>query len=208
MMGVSMNGWVCIDADNVSLERCKIFNTILSNNGVRYGLNVTQCYINCSTDRSAIYGYSDSYFRNATIKNNIIIHKHNDYDSYSAIEGVHDSEISNNYLVVESCTGGSYIRDVIYNVTNSQIYNNIIRHGSSPERICANTGSDSNNAFYNNVVSAAEGTYTNVSNIVYLGTQDFSSVFADGLNDAASRLKANSPAKGAGVAGGDCGAFG
>ena len=207
MMGVSMNGWVCIDADNVSLERCKIFSTIHSYYGLRYGLNVTQCYINCSTYRSAIHGYSDNHFRNATIKNNIIIHKFlNRYEYYSAIEGVHYSEISNNYLVVESCT--DWVHDVIYNVTNSQIYNNIIRHGKYPDRICANTGSDSNNAFYNNVVSAAEGTYTNVSNIVYLGTQDFSSVFADGLNDAAYRLKANSPAKGAGVDGGDCGAFG
>ena len=208
MMGVSMNGWVYINADNVSLERCKIFNTIQSNSGVRYGLNVTQCYINCSTERSAIHVYNNSHLRNATIKNNIIIHKffNNSY-YYSAIEGVHDSEISNNYLVVESCRSG-YAHDVIYNVTNSQIYNNIIRHGSYPDRICANTGSDSNNGFYNNVISAAEGTYTNVSNIVYLGTQDFSSVFADGMDDAAYRLKADSPAKGAGVDGGDCGAFG
>lgn len=207
MMGVSMNGYVYIYADNVSLERCKIFSMIYSDNGVRYGLNVTQCYINCSTEASAIYGYGGSPFRNATIKNNIIIHKYYNYQRYSAIEGVHYSEISNNYLVVESCDGDR-VRDVIYNVTNSQIYNNIIRHGSYPDRICANTGSDSNNGFYNNVISAAEGTYTNVSNIVYLGTQDFSSVFADGLNDAAYRLKAESQAKGAGVDGSDCGAFG
>ena len=211
MMGVSMNGWVYIYADNVSLERCKIFNTIYTDNGVRYGLNVTQCYINCSTERSAICGYNNQYnnhpFRNATIKNNIIRHKYYDYRSYSAIENVHDSEISNNYLVVESCDGDR-VRDVIYNVTNSQIYNNIIRHGSYPDRICSNTGSDNNNAFYNNVVSAAEGTYTNVSNIVYLGTKDFSSVFADGMNDAAYRLKADSPAKGVAADGGDCGAFG
>lgn len=207
MMGVSMNGWVYIYADNVSLERCKIFSTIYSDNGVRYGLNVTQCYINCSTDASAIYGYGGSPFRNATIKNNIIIHKYYNYQRYSAIEGVHYSEISNNYLVVESCDGDR-VRDVIYNVTNSQIYNNIIRHGSYPDRICSNTGSDNNNAFYNNVVSAAEGTYTNVSNIVYLGTKDFSSVFADGMDDAAYRLKADSPAKGAAADGGDCGAFG
>ena len=208
MMGVSMNGWVFINADNVSLERCKIFNTIQSNSGVRYGLNVTQCYIKCSTERSAIHVYNNSHLRNATIKNNIIIHKYCQSRNYSAIEGVYDSEISNNYLVVESCTNSSYAQDVIYNVTNSQIYNNIIRHGSYPDRICANTGSDNNNGFYNNVISAAEGTYTNVSNIVYLGTKDFSSVFADGINDAAYRLKANSPAKGAGVDGSDCGAFG
>ena len=208
MMGVSMNGWVYINADNVSLERCKIFNTIQSNSGVRYGLNVTQCYINCSTERSAIHVYNNSHLRNATIKNNIIIHKFlNRSEYYSAIEGVHYSEISNNYLVVESCRSG-YAQDVIYNVTNSQIYNNIIRHGSYPDRICANTGSDSNNGFYNNVISAAEGTYTKVSNIVYLGTKDFSSVFADGMDDAAYRLKADSPAKGAAADGGDCGAFG
>ena len=108
MMGVSMNGWVYIYADNVSLERCKIFNTIQSSyDGVRYGLNVTQCYINCSTYVSAIYAYGSNPFRNATIKNNIIRHKFYSYEEYSAIEGVHDSEISNNYLVVESCTGGS-----------------------------------------------------------------------------------------------------
>ena len=97
---------------------------------------------------------------------------------------------------------------VINNITNSQIYNNIIKHGSYPNRIFNNSASDYNNSFYNNVVTAAEGTYSNVSNIVWLGTADMSTVFAEGTDDAAYHLKEGSPAKGAAADGGDCGPYG
>ena len=142
-----------------------------------------------------------------TIKNNIIRNQYRNGYTYAAIYNVHDSEISYNYLVTESCPS-NHISDVINNITNSQIYNNIIKHGSYPDRIFANSASDYNNSFYNNVVTAAEGTYSNVSNIVWLGTADMSSVFAEGTDDAAYHLKEGSPAKGAAADGGDCGPYG
>lgn len=180
-----------------------MINYRIQRSGVtRYGLTVLQCYINCATGYSSIEGE----FRNATIKNNIIRNQYR-YDSYAAIYNVHDSEISYNYLVTESCPS-NYISDVINNITNSQIYNNIIKHGSYPDRIFSNSASDYNNSFYNNVITAAEGTYSNVSNTVWLGTADMSTVFAEGTDDAAYHLKEGSPAKGAAADGGDCGPYG
>ena len=201
MNAVTITGIVYIVNDNITLERCMI-NKILRSGVTRYGLTVLQCYINCSKGYSSIEGE----FRNATIKNNIIRNQYR-YDSYAAIYNVHDSEISYNYLVTEGCNK-SYISDVIKDITNSQIYNNIIKHGSYPNRIFNNTASDYNNSFYNNVVTAAEGTYSNVCNIVWLGTADMSTVFAEGTDDAAYHLKEGSPAKGAAADGGDCGPYG
>lgn len=199
--GVKIQGYVYIRANNITLERCNINANVHSSGGTRYGLTVLQCYINSSNSGSSIQGE----FRSATIKNNIILHQHAAYD-YNLIENVHDSEISNNYLCTVSCSS-NYVRDVLYNITNSQIYNNIIKHGIDPNRIFSNSGSGSNNGFYNNVITAEEGTYSNVQDIVYLGSADVSSVFADGMNDAAYRLKEDSPAKGAGFGGGDCGPY-
>lgn len=204
MNAVTITGIVYIENDNITLERCMINNKIKRSTGVtRYGLTVLQCYINCSKDYSSIEGE----FRNATIKNNIIRNQYRNGYTYAAICNVHDSEISYNYLVTEGCNK-SYISDVIKDITNSQIYNNIIKHGSYPDRIFANTASDYNNSFYNNVVTAAEGTYSNVSNIVWLGSADMSTVFAEGTDDAAYHLKEGSPAKGAAADGGDCGPYG
>ena len=202
MNAVTITGIVYIENDNITLERCMINYRIQKSGGTRYGLTVLQCYINCSKGYSSVEGE----FRNATIKYNIIRNQYRK-DSYAAIFNVHDSEISNNYLVTESCHS-NYISDVINNVTNSQIYNNIIKHGSYPDRIFANSSSNYNNSFYNNVVTAAEGTYSNVSNIVWLGTADMSTVFAEGTDDAAYHLKEGSPAKGAASDGGDCGPYG
>ena len=203
--GVSVNGGVNIQANNITLERCKINKHVISYKGPRYGLTVLQCFINNPNASNLIEGE----FRNATIKNNIIINSCTYYSgSYcysTAIANVHDSEIANNYLAVNNTT---YNREVLYNVTNSQIYNNIIKHGSYPDRIFANSASDYNNSFYNNVVTAAEGTYSNVSNIVWLGSADMSTVFAEGTDDAAYHLKEGSPAKGAAADGGDCGPYG
>lgn len=202
MNAVTITGIVYIENDNITLERCMLNYRIQRSGVTRYGLTVLQCYINCSKGYSSIEGE----FRNAIIKNNIIRNQYRK-DSYAAIYNVHDSEISYNYLVTESCHS-SYISDVINNITNSQIYNNIIKHGSYPDRIFANTASDYNNSFYNNVVTAAEGTYSNVSNIVWLGSADMSTVFAEGTDDAAYHLKEGSPAKGAAADGGDCGPYG
>ena len=202
MNAVTITGTVYIENDNITLERCMI-NKILRSGVTRYGLTVLQCYINCSTDYSSIEGE----FRNATIKNNIIRNQYRNGYTYAAISNVHNSEISYNYLVTEGCNK-SYISDVIKDITNSQIYNNIIKHGSYPDRIFANTASDYNNSFYNNVITAAEGTYSNVSNIVWLGSSDVSTVFAEGTDDAAYHLNEGSPAKGAAADGGDCGPYG
>ena len=199
--GVSMNGTVTIRANNITIERCRINNHV-SSYRTPYGLAVLQCYIMTSDFFASIQGE----FRNATIKNNIIITNNSDYYTSSrAIDNVHDSEIANNYLVVlKSYSNGP----VLYNITNSQIYNNIIKNAKDPNLIFANSGGTFNNGFYNNVITAAEGTYSNVQDIVYLGTADVSSVFADGINDAAYCLKEDSPAKGAGFGGVDCGPYG
>ena len=193
--GVYVNGEVWIEANNITLERCKINHRVYSYNGIRYGLTVLQCFINNTNTENSINGE----FRNATIKNNIIISSYAAYGAYStAIFNVHDSEIANNYLAVNNT---QYNRHVLYHITNSQIYNNIIRHAKDPNLIFANSDAVNNNSIYNNVITAAK-------DIVYLGSADMSSVFAPGISDAAYRLKEDSPAKGAGFGGADCGPYG
>ena len=123
----------------------------------------------------------------------------------TAINNVHDSEIANNYLAVNKTYDN---QEVLYNVTNSQIYNNIIRHAKNPNFIFANSDAVNNNSIYNNVITAAKDKYPNLTDIVYLGSADMSSVFAPGISDAAYRLKEDSPAKGAGFGGADCGPYG
>ena len=200
--GVYVNGEVWIEANNITLERCKINHRVYSYNGIRYGLTVLQCFINNTNTENSINGE----FRNATIKNNIIISSYAAYGAYStAIFNVHDSEIANNYLAVNNT---QYNRHVLYHITNSQIYNNIIRHAKDPNFIFANSDAVNNNSIYNNVITAAKDTYTNLTDIVYLGSADMSSVFAPGISDAAYRLKEDSPAKGAGFGGADCGPYG
>ena len=204
--GVTITGETKIYADNISLERCYFKKSISSTDATRYGLQVTQCYICSSSGVSCIGGV---LFSGATIKNNIIRHLYVSYDDYCGIYKVDNSVIANNYIAIESCSNSSsYIRDVISTITNSQIYNNIIKHGTAPNRIYDSSASENNNSFYNNVVTAAEGTYTNVSNIVWLGSADVSNVFAEGTDDAAYHLKEDSPAKGAAADGGDCGPYG
>ena len=199
--GVYVNGGVNIQANNITLERCKINKNVYSYKGPRYGLTVLQCFINNPNTANSIEGE----FRNATIKNNIIISSYANGGRSTAIYNVHDSEIANNYLAVNKTFEK---REVLYNVTNSQIYNNIIRNATSPNLIFANSDAVNNNSIYNNVITAADSTYTNVTDIVYLGSASMSSVFAPGTSDAAYRLKEGSKAKGAGKDGADCGPYG
>ena len=199
--GVYVNGEVSIRANNITLERCKINKNVYSYQGPRYGLTVLQCFINNPNTANSIEGQ----FRNATIKNNIIMSSFASDLRSTAIYNVHDSEIANNYLAVNKAYDN---REVLYNVTNSQIYNNIIRHAKAPNLIFANSGAVNNNSIYNNVITAADSTYTNVKDIVYLGSASMSSVFAPGTSDAAYHLKEDSPAKGAGKDGADCGPYG
>lgn len=204
LMGVSIGGSTNIAANNVTLERCKL-NYITNTSGVKYGLTVLQCYIVSGSGNGALYGRSSYPFRNATIMNNIIRWVYNSSSaSHGAIEYVYDSKIANNYIAAEKIKNGYHVLRYIF---GCQIYNNIIRHVYQPDAIYFNTDGDSDNAFYNNVISAADGTYPNANDIVYLAG-DFSTVFAEGVDDAAFRLKEDSPAKGAAADGGDCGPYG
>lgn len=205
LMGVTINGSTEIGANNVTLERCKLSIIRSFSSGVKYGLTVLQCYIASSDSYGALYGSSSYPFRNATIKNNIIRWVYKSSSAlHGAIEYVYDSEIANNYIAAENIKNGYH---VLRFITGCQIYNNIIRHVYQLDAIYFNTDGDSNNAFYNNVISAADGAYPNATDIVYLAG-DFSTVFAEGAEDAAFRLKEDSPAKGAAADGGDCGPYG
>ena len=207
LMGVSFGSSVYIKANNITLERCRVYGSICTNSRTCYGLNVLQCFIVSSISSGALYGSSSTYpFRNATIKNNIIMWTYTSSNSsYAAIEYVHDSEISNNYIAAEIQTVARY---VLRNITGSQIYNNIIKNIKNPDIVFSHSDASYNNTFHHNVVSATEGTFTNATDIVWLGTNDFSAVFAEGADDAAFRLKEDSPAKGAAADGGDCGPYG
>lgn len=206
LMGVSFGSTVYTKANNITLERCRVYGSIRHNSRTCYGLNVLQCYIVLTDYQGALNGSSSYPFRNATIKNNIIICTfRSGGTTFGAIEYVYDSKITNNYIEANKTAAD---RDVLRYITGSQIYNNIIRNTKYPNLVFSHHDASHNNTFHHNVVSATEGTFTNATDIVWLGTSDFSAVFAEGANDAAFRLKEGSPAKGAAADGGDCGPYG
>ena len=144
----------------------------------------------------AVQGASTSaYLTNAIIENNIILSR-----SYG-VANIDNTTVRNNYIRNTSA-GSSYC--VRYGV-NAVIYNNVLLNNSKPEQIL-NVGSTCRS--YNNIYSSAT---TDDENHNYgLGSADAAAVFAmNGNNDERySELKDESPAKGWGVDGADCGPSG
>lgn len=187
-------GYINLQAANITVERCYVTGTIQSNNKAHTGIVIRQCYISTGS-YCAVRGASTSaYLTNAIIENNIILS--NEY----CVAYIDNTTVRNNYM---RTTSSSYYC-VRYGV-NAGIYNNVLLHNSRPEQIL---NVDSNCRSYNNIYSSAT---TDDENHNYgLGSADAAAVFAmNGNNDEQySELKGDSPAKGWGVDGADCGPSG
>lgn len=210
--GTKIEGVKCwnldLNAANITIERCHITGRITSSSSnckTFTGITIRQCYINFAVNPSAGYfairGYSSSnYFTSATIENNIIIINDGTGSNYaeSLISRLTSCIIRNNYIRLNG--KNNY---VLENIQNSSIYNNIFIHNSQ-ERILSNVS----NTPDHNIYSSATTDETNHN--LGLGSTDESLIFAmSGNNDERySELKEDSPAKGYGRDGADCGPSG
>lgn len=212
--GTKIEGLWCsalnLHAANITIERCYVEGKITSHNNCKNytGITIRQCYIintaSSSSYNNIIVGNSSSScFTNATIENNIIINNDgSSFKAHSPIRYFQNSTIRNNYICYNgTATSNAFI---LQDVSNSSIYNNVFLNNYKPEQIFSSVS----NTPDHNIYSMAT---TDEENHNYgLGSADASLIFAmAGNNDEQySELKEDSPAKGYGRDGADCGPSG
>jgi hypothetical protein len=189
---------ITIGRNNISILKCRLYNSF---SGLSIGKSnnciVKQCYID-----ARLYIESTTV-TNFTIANNIILES----IIFSFLVPGQTGRIVNNSIgfSLSSCTPISY-RDIIASITVS---NNIFL---SPVT-CDNRNADNNfqtsnlGKFNNNIVRKGNYQSTDISNKFIT---DMTTLFTNTGTSPDSKyiLSANSPAKGAGEGGTDCGAFG
>ncbi len=179
-------------ADDITVLRCQTTGISINNNNA----TVKQCFV----ENEIYIGVGHSDF---TIQNNIIFRG----IRFGVLTASNTGKIINNTVgVAGACKPLDYGQFPIVNLT---IRNNIF---VSPEN-CGNLSSNTNYAtahfgkFNNNIVRTGNYQSVDASNKFLT---DMTTLFTDlGITpDAKYTLSANSPAKGAGEGGTDCGAFG
>lgn len=191
--GIEMTGTVCLAANNIILERCKIGS--VSYSGTAQNATIRQCYIPNGQIGGA--GMTDSRTAGWIIENCIIIRT----NGYDPIINLNRPLIRNNYVRPNYSSASASIA----HVSAATIVNNIFintRFIGNAELYDVTDCTVSNNIFH---VASYSTTYP--GNII-IPTNTEESVFAlDGNNDQRYRLKEDSPAKGAAINGGDCGPY-
>lgn len=182
-------------------------NSILERNYIKYEVylrasNVTvhANYIEYNSTNVAISGGKD--YIGTVITNNII----KVTDNSNAISTLYNATVSNNVIVYSDYIDYRMIKSVY----NSVITNNIFIDTYSASRAYFSLSLSNNNVIENNVTScsADDTNWADYPNNTFLGGNDLTAIFdTTGIADRYYRLCENSPAKGAGVNGSDCGAY-
>lgn len=192
-------GSVFIGADHVTIERCQTGHILWTKQG--HNLTLRQSKVGRVLGSNPSLSEKKAWTHYATIENCIILF--NWY--YSPIENLDKATIHHNYVYNE-WSGSNYLSSacLMYNVSNSNIYDNILLRNPRPDQIFI---SCANNTVNNNVMSST--TNSNFPNNIYLGSADFSAVFSlTGDGDEQYQLCDDSPAHGYASDGGDCGPYG
>jgi hypothetical protein len=188
-----------VSRNNIGIIKCRVYDSIWglsigkSNNCI-----VKQCFIDARLSISS----ENTYATNFTIANNIILGA----ILFEYLTPTQTGRIYNNTvgLSLSLCDPISY-REAIASVTVS---NNIFLSPVTCDNRSANNNYQTSNfaKFNNNILRKGNYQSTDVSNKFLM---DMTTIFANaGSSDAQYTLSANSPAKGAGEGGIDCGAFG
>ena len=195
--GVYATGDFRLSANYITLERCKVDNHIVY---VDYGktgqyATIRQCQVNNYISGA---GTSDTRTLGWTIENCII-----KYNS-SCIYDLYNPVIRNNYIC-STFNNSGYTICGIRNVTGGNIYSNVILMAS---RYIGNTLSNLTNcSVHENVLSCAtDSNYPNnrfLEQAYDVAEPTLFTMSGDDMN--IYQLKDDSPAKGAGLAGEDCG---
>lgn len=187
--GVFINASCYVAANNVTIERCRINNSISASGSNCQYATIRDCMINGGINGN---GATSTSSMSWTIENNII---------QWAIQDLYSASIRYNYIYYNNSYSNSHC---FYDIHNSTITNNIgVRKGGSSSII----GSDFvNNAYHHNLISTAEDTA--YPNNTYFETTVESVIFTmTGPNDQKYMLCENSPAKGCADDGGNCGPY-
>ena len=201
--GVYCTGTVNPRANYITLERCRIDGGVVLNSGytAQY-LTVRQCMVN---ERIDGLGSTSTNSMGWTIENCII---RASVSSNAPVMELYNPVIRNNYLRNSSTSTSSSYSYVLKEISGGIIQNNILL-ANVKERVLLNV---SNSTVQNNVMSCPSTTYAssypdNVCLDMANGDAE-SKVFAKTGNDMNYyRLADESPAKGAGIDGADCGPF-
>lgn len=174
--------------------------------------NYTKSGVSLGADNITVHAnymeFGDSfwggYYKGAVVTNNIIYV----YSYTSSLERFINATISNNVVFASYAyaTGIFFLK----NVYNSVVTNNIYINTGNASYAGLNSPVSNNNVIENNVISCSSdhADWANFPNNTFLGSSDLTAIFdTTGTADRYYRLCENSPAKGAGVNGSDCGAY-
>lgn len=174
--------------NNITIERCKIKDCGISYNNTK----VYSCYISEILHNRV---YSSTKVINVEVSNCIIL---------SYITGFANSSITNNTILNSAGT------EALKNITGSKIANNIIinKYGNYSNQTIANASLNDQNMITNNVLSNdADHVYADFPNNKFIGAKPEDVFTMTGIAEERYRLKEDSPAKGYGQNGCDCGAY-
>lgn len=204
--GVYCTGYVLPKASYITLERCKIDSYISSVSNINTAQYVTirQCLVG---NHIAGYGTTSDKTLGWTIEGCIIRCGEGD----GSVRGLYNPIIRNNYILnTSNSTGSSYEPSALRSITGGVIENNILLNVKNTRALTL--WSVANSTVQKNVMSCDSAKYaaTYPDNVCLdLGYADAEPVVfcKTGEDMNIFRLADDSPAKGAGVGGEDCGPF-
>jgi hypothetical protein len=200
--GVYCKGIVALRANYITLERCKIEKWITNSTSTAQFATIRQCRIydyiegNGATSNNSI-GW--------TIENNVI----SSGSSSGTVRDLYNCTIRNNYIY-NTYTGTSYTPSALKGISGGLITNNILLNAKTTK--AQTLWSVTNSTVQGNVLSSNETMYADIypDNVCLdLGYAEAETalVVKTGEDILYYQLKADSPARGAGTVGEDCGPF-
>ncbi|MEI8202445.1 MAG: hypothetical protein WCH34_05505 [Bacteroidota bacterium] len=198
MFGLNCNDGVYIYCGNIVVSKNKIIDVYLGGDNNYNNIKISQNFI------GYIYSGGTNTITNVIINNNFIYKVWPAWSDYRPSSIILQSNISGS-IINNTISGGFFYLawweqtfSPAMQVNGFYIVNNIIRQGAIENNGVSNLSS--NNICNSTQLTAIDGNQVNV---------DMSTVFVgSGSTDGQWKLKAGSPAIGAGIGGVDCGMFG
>lgn len=188
-----------MNANNISIERCRL-NTYKTTSFNKRNHKITSCYVcseisldnteGCEISNCIITGQI-SNINSGSIKNNTILYY--DDNAYHFLTNIKNSSITNNIIL--------HVTDKYAVDENQKPYYN-------RNYTISNVSPADNNVINNNVLSTdAEHAFANFPQNKFIGAKPEDVFTLTGTAEELYRLKDDSPAKGYGTNGYDCGAY-
>lgn len=197
LLSLNITGTVYIRNNNITIERCRCSSGIVHNyNSSSYTSQYTtirDCYVTTMASNGTTSTNSAFW----TIENNIISSEN------TCISGLYNATIRNNLILntyISNISSYHQSRNCLSNLTNCQIVNNIILKTASSYRNYTLSGVDATQ-LNNNVISSNTRPDFNKANVTATDSVYTGDVQSYVLTD-------DSPARGYGQDGTDCGIFG